>query len=75
MQFLLQSVVLGKSLDASLNAPRIHTEGNQTVEFEMTWLENETAALKTMSYNVKTAGAATLSAVARENGVMRAAMR
>jgi gamma-glutamyltranspeptidase/glutathione hydrolase len=75
MQFLLQSVVLGKSLDASLNAPRIHTEGNQTVEFEKTWLENETAALKTMGYNVKIAGAATLSAVAREDSVMRAAMR
>ena len=57
------------------NAPRIHTEGAPTVEFEKAWPESETTALKTIGDTVKTAGAATLSAVALEDGVMHAAMR
>jgi len=75
IQFLTQSVMLGKSFDASMNAPRIHTEGNATVELEKTWPEIDLMALKNIGYRVQTRGAATLSAVAIEDGVMRAAMR
>jgi gamma-glutamyltranspeptidase/glutathione hydrolase len=75
LQFLSQSVVLGKSLDASMNAPRFHTEGDATVEFEKAWIASELSALEKIGYKVKTGGAATLSAVAVEDGVMRAAMR
>ena len=75
-QFLTQSVVLGQSFDASLNASRIHTEGDISVEFEKTWLESETTALKRIGYDVKSnATAATLSAVALEEGAKRSAMR
>ena len=75
-QFLTQSVVLSQSFDASMNASRIHTEGGISVEFEKTWLESETTALKNIGYDVKSnATAATLSAVALEEGAMRAAMR
>ncbi len=76
LQFITQSVILGKSLEASMNAPRIHTEGDKSVEFEQAWVESETTTLKKIGYNVKTAAtAAKLSAVAREDGAMRAAMR
>jgi gamma-glutamyltranspeptidase/glutathione hydrolase len=75
LQFLSQSVVLGKSLDASMNAPRIHTEGGVAVEFEKAWIASDLTALEKIGYKVKTGGAATLSAVAVEDGVMRAAMR
>ncbi len=75
LQFLAQSVALGKPLDAAMNAPRIHTEGGATVEFEKTWPEGDLPALVKMGYDVKTGGSATLSAVAIEDGVMRAAMR
>lgn len=75
VQFLTQSVMLGKSFDAALNAPRVHTEGNTTVEFEKTWPAVELSALKNIGYNVQTRGSATLSAIALEDGVLRAAMR
>ncbi|MBI3878741.1 MAG: gamma-glutamyltransferase [Verrucomicrobia bacterium] len=74
-EFLTQSVVLGKSLDAAMDAPRVHTEGNATLEFQKEWPVGETEALKEFGYAVKTGTAATLSAVAIEDGVMRAAMR
>lgn len=75
LQFLTQSVVLGKSLDESMNAPRIHTEGTTAVEFEPKWIAGDLEGLKKIGYTVKTAGAATLSAVALEDGELRAAMR
>ncbi len=75
LQFLAQSVVLGNSLEKSMNVPRIHTEGTKAVEFEPKWIASDLAGLKKIGYTVKTANAATLSAVAIEDGVMRAAMR
>ncbi|HEY6168176.1 MAG TPA: gamma-glutamyltransferase, partial [Verrucomicrobiae bacterium] len=74
-EFLTQSVVLGKPLDAAMNAPRVHTEGDATLEFQKEWPSSETAALKKFGYTVKTGTAATLSAVAIEDGVLKAAMR
>src|SRR5207247_4235799 len=62
-EFLKQSVVLGKSLGASMDAPRVHTEGDKTLEFQKEWPAGETAALKKLGYNVKTGTAAILSAV------------
>lgn len=75
LEFLLRAVVRGESLDTAMNAPRPHTEGTNTVEFEKTWPAAETEALKKLGYTVKIAGAATLSAVAMEGGELRAAMR
>jgi gamma-glutamyltranspeptidase/glutathione hydrolase len=75
LEFLLHSVVRGESLDAAMDAPRLHTEGDAAVEFEKSWPAGETGALKKLGYTVKTAGAATLSAVAQEDGELRAAMR
>lgn len=74
-EFLTQSIVLGKSLNAAIDAPRVHAEGDAALEFEKTWPANETAAFRKIGYTVKTGTAATLSAVAIEDGVMRAAMR
>lgn len=75
LQFLSQSVLFGKSLDESMNAPRIHTEGTTAVEFEPKWIASDLEGLKKIGYNVKAASAATLSAVALEDGVLKAAMR
>jgi gamma-glutamyltranspeptidase/glutathione hydrolase len=75
LEFLLHALVCGESLDTALNAPRIHTEGTSAVEFEKAWPTAETGALKKLGYAVKTAGAATLSAVALEGDTLRSAMR
>ena len=75
LEFLLHAVVRGEPLDTATKAPRIHTEGTSAVEFEQAWPAAETGALKKLGYTVKTAGAATLSAVALEDGELRAAMR
>jgi gamma-glutamyltranspeptidase/glutathione hydrolase len=75
LEFLTQSVVRGRSFAQSIAAPRIHTEGDATLEFEKAWPAKTIEPLTKFGYKVKTAGAATLSAVAIEDGVMRAAMR
>jgi gamma-glutamyltranspeptidase/glutathione hydrolase len=75
LEFLLRSVVRGEPFDAAMNAPRLHTEGGAVVEFEKSWPAGETEAWKKLGYTVKTAGAATLSAVTLEDGKLRAAMR
>lgn len=74
-EFLTQSVVLGQSFESAMDAPRVHTEGDATLEFQKEWPTDETEALKKFGYTVKTGTAATLSGVTMENGVMRAAMR
>ena len=68
-------LVRGEPIDAAMDAPRLHTEGDRAVEFEKAWPAAETEALAKLGYTVKIAGAATLSAVAREDGGLRAAMR
>lgn len=74
-EFFTQSVVLGKLFEDAMNAPRVHTEGNATLEFQKEWLASEMAALTKFGYTVKTGSAATLSAVALEDGRLRAAMK
>jgi gamma-glutamyltranspeptidase/glutathione hydrolase len=74
-EVLTQFVVLGRPLAESIAAPRMHTEGDATLEFEKAWPEDETESFRKLGYTVKTAGNATLSAVALENGSMHAAMR
>jgi gamma-glutamyltranspeptidase / glutathione hydrolase len=75
LEFLIQSVAQGQSLEASMNAPRAHTEGSPLVEFEKAWAAADLPALAKLGYKVKTGTSATLSAVAIEDGGMRAAMR
>ena len=74
-EVLTQFVFLGKPLAESFAAPRIHTEGNATVEFEKHWPEGELKSLGQLGYTIRTGGNATLSAVAQENGQLCAAMR
>jgi hypothetical protein len=66
---------MGRSLADSIAAPRLHTEGGWSLEFEKSWPEHETTSLARLGYTVKTGGSATLSAVALEDGEMRKAMR
>jgi gamma-glutamyltranspeptidase / glutathione hydrolase len=75
LEFLIQFVALGKPFGAAMDAPRIHTEGDATVEFEKSWPASESSALAKPGYRAKTGGAATLSAVMLDGGTMRAAMR
>jgi gamma-glutamyltranspeptidase/glutathione hydrolase len=75
LEFLIQFVVLGRPFGAAMDAPRIHTEGSATVEFEKSWPAGESSALAKPGYVVRTGGAATLSAVMLDGGTTRAAMR
>jgi gamma-glutamyltranspeptidase/glutathione hydrolase len=74
-ELLTRYVALGESLEAAIAAPRMHTEGGAALEFEKAWLLDETTALARLGYSIKTGSSATLSAVAVQDGVMRAAMR
>ncbi len=75
LEFLMESLFRNQSLDNSLKAPRMHTEGTINIERNVAWPKEEAAALQKIGYKLKVAGAATLSAVAIEDGEMRAAMR
>jgi gamma-glutamyltranspeptidase / glutathione hydrolase len=75
LEFLIESLFRNQSLDNSMKAPRLHTEGTINLERNVAWPEEEAAALQKIGYKVKVAGAATLSAVAIESGEMRAAMQ
>lgn len=72
---LTQFVLLGQPLAESLAAPRPHTEGNATLDFEKHWPEAELAELRQRGYTARTGGSATLSAVALEGGQLRVAIR
>jgi gamma-glutamyltranspeptidase/glutathione hydrolase len=72
---LTQFVLLEKPLAESFAAPRVHTEGNATLEFEKHWPEGELKSLGQLGYTIRTGGNATLSAVAQEGGQLFAAMR
>jgi len=74
-ELLTQFVALDAPLAAAIAAPRMHTDGTTTLEFESTWPAEDTAALAKLGYTVKTAANATISAVAMDNGTLRAAMR
>jgi gamma-glutamyltranspeptidase len=72
---LTQFVLLGQPLAESIAAPRLHTEGNATLDFEKHWPEADLVALRPLGYTVRTGGSATLSAVALEGGKLGAVMR
>lgn len=74
-ELLTEFVVRGQPLDAAIAAPRCHTEGDDTLEFEKSWPASETSELAKLGYNIKTGGSATLSVVASEAGILRQAMR
>ncbi len=56
-------------------APRMHTEGNLSLELEKNGQDNERAKLNAFGYLVKSADIATLSAVGKEDGRFVAGMR
>jgi len=74
-ELLTEFVVRGQRFETAIAAPRCHTEGDDTLEFEKSWPESETSELAKLGYRVKPGGSATLSAVVREAGVWRPAMR
>jgi gamma-glutamyltranspeptidase / glutathione hydrolase len=76
-EVLTHYVALGQPWEAALAAPRLHTEGNESVEFESKWPAAEVEALAKLGYKTKTAGSATMSAAAFNPGTGegRAALR
>jgi hypothetical protein len=67
--------VLHQPLDVAISAPRLHTEGNTTLELEKHWPADEVAALNGLGYTTKTGVGAVLSAAALENGALKSGMR
>ncbi|MDZ4287542.1 MAG: gamma-glutamyltransferase [Prosthecobacter sp.] len=74
LEFLTQYIIEKQSFSTSLAAPRIHTEGTKSLEFQKAWPVAEIDALAKLGYQIKTGGSATLSAVANENGKWIAGM-
>lgn len=72
---LTQFVVLGQSLKQSIAAPRMHTEGTDTLDLEKHWPADESADLQKLGYKIKTAASATLSAVVKEKDALSTEMR
>ncbi len=72
---LTEFVLRNKSLSESLATARVHTEGGLTLELESSWPKEDRAKLVEFGYAVKTAGNATLSAVADERGMLVPGMR
>ncbi len=64
--FLTEFVLQQKSLAASIAGTRIHTEGSLDLEMEKGWPDIDRERLASFGYQVKTAGSATLSAIAKE---------
>ena len=73
--FLTEFVLQKQSLAASMAAPRMHTEGNLTLELEKNWPDEDRKRLTDFGYQVKTAGSATLSAIAKEDTTLKSGMR
>lgn len=74
---LTQFVALGRPMEAALAAPRLHTDGNPSLELEAKWPAAEVEALGRLGYKTKTAASATLSATSfnSKTGECRAALR
>jgi gamma-glutamyltranspeptidase/glutathione hydrolase len=72
-EVLLQVVARGKSLADAVSAPRLHTEGQLSVQFERAWPAAPLEVLKQRGYQVSTAASATVSAV--EAGTLAASLR
>jgi len=73
--FLTEIALKNQTLAKSMAAPRIHTEGNLSVELEKSWPGKDQAKLSEFGYQVKTGSSATLSAVAKEEDRLVAGMR
>ena len=73
--FLSEFVLQKKSLSKSMAAPRMHTEGNLNLELEKNWPDEDRTRLSDFGYQTKTAGSATLSAIAKEGGAVVPSMR
>lgn len=74
---ILQIVARGKSLTEALAAPRLHTEGMLSLQFEKAWPESQIEGLKNCGYAITTAPSATISAagLGTEPGKFAVAMR
>ncbi len=73
--FLTEFVLEKNSLAKSMAAPRLHTEGNLSLELEKHWPDVDRPKFAEFGYEVKTAGSATLSAIANEDGSIVTGMR
>lgn len=56
----------GRSLEDSVKAPRMHTEGATTLALERTWPETDRKYLQSAGYEVTVGGGASLNAIARD---------
>ena len=65
----------GRRLEPALAVPRLHTEGTLALGVEKSWPIDDAEALRKFGYRVLTQPSAVLSAVAREDGKLVAAMR
>lgn len=63
LEFLLQYVSLGRSLTDSMAAPRLHTEGQLSIEHQSHFEANNVNQLTSVGYKLKSGSAATLSVV------------
>lgn len=74
LEFLTQYIIRKRPFSAALTAPRLHTEGTKSLEFQPTWPKDTTGELAKLGYQVKIGGSATLSGVAYENSKWVAGM-
>ena len=73
--FLTEFLMQKQSLASSIGMQRMHTEGNLSLELEKSWPEDDRNRLTAFGYQIKTAGNATLSATATEEGRIVGGMR
>jgi gamma-glutamyltranspeptidase/glutathione hydrolase len=75
LAFLASHLFDEQNLEQAIQAPRMHTEGTLNLEVENAWPEADRRRLEDFGYHVKNAASATLSAIAKEDGKLSAAMR
>lgn len=76
-EVLTNYVVLGRSLEDSIAAPRLHCTGGLEVQTTRNWPTGEADYLRSVGFNLKTGGAALIGAVEFEvgSGSIQAALR
>ena len=75
LRILTEFVLQKQSIAASMAAPRMHSEGNLSLELEKNWPDQDRKRLTEFGYQVKTAGSATLSAIAKHGESLDIGMR
>jgi gamma-glutamyltranspeptidase/glutathione hydrolase len=75
LSFLAARLFEQGDLANCLAAPRMHTEGDRTLEVQPTWAKDDQARLSAFGYQVKEASMATLSAVAVADRQLVSGMR